>query len=49
MKKQVVLFVVVLVIASLVSSCASPKPAYKTREGKKKLEHYNKLQYGQKM
>lgn len=36
----------ITLLAILVSACASPKPAYKTRKGKKKLKHYNTLQYG---
>jgi hypothetical protein len=42
MKKVVVFLMVCLVI---VCSCG-PRPAYKTASGKKKLKHYNRLQYG---
>jgi hypothetical protein len=48
-------FVGVLIVALLfLSACSnnrytyrpSPRPAYKTSEGKKKTKHYNSLQYG---
>jgi hypothetical protein len=45
MKKRVGYFVLALLIGGL-SSCASPKPYYQTREGKKKQDYYNKIQYG---
>ena len=45
MKKVLVVFVAALVV---ISGCASPKPAYKTAQGKKKLKYYNAIQYGQK-
>jgi hypothetical protein len=32
----------------LFTSCTSPKPAYKTANGKKKLKYYNAIQFGQK-
>ncbi|MFZ1807549.1 MAG: hypothetical protein WAU36_10025 [Cyclobacteriaceae bacterium] len=44
MKKLVGIAVVVMLF---LGSCASPKPYYETSEGKKKLKHYNKLQFGQ--
>lgn len=31
----------------LLGACASPKPYFETAEGKKKLKHYNKIQFGQ--
>jgi len=43
MKKALV---IITILAIVISSCGSPKPAYKTRSGKKKLKHYNALQYG---
>lgn len=43
MKKLVGLVLVVM----LMGACATPKPYYETSEGKKKLKHYNKLQFGQ--
>lgn len=37
-----------LVIAALLLlDACGPKPQYKTREGKKKLKHYNSVQYQQ--
>jgi len=44
MKKIVGLFLVTMLF---LGACASPKPYYETREGKKKLKHYNRLQFGQ--
>ncbi len=41
MKKVLSLFIVLLVV---LGSCG-PKPAYKTKEGKRKQKHYNDLQY----
>jgi hypothetical protein len=38
-----------LVAASIIlSSCATPKPYYKTAEGKKKQKYYNEIQFGGK-
>jgi len=37
---------ILTILAIIISSCASNKPAYKTRKGKKKLKHYNALQFG---
>ncbi len=48
MKKVIVFFVGAFLIG-LLFSCTTPKSYYKTREGKKKQDYYNKLQYGQKM
>jgi len=45
MKTRVVYFVLALLISGL-ASCASPRPYYQTREGKKKQDYYNKIQYG---
>jgi hypothetical protein len=45
MKKGVVLFVIVLVIAG---ACGSDRPYYKTAEGKRKQKYYNELQFGGK-
>jgi len=45
MKKCFVLFVSALI---LFIGCTSPKPAYKTANGKKKLKYYNAIQFGQK-
>jgi len=45
MKTCVVLFVSALI---LFTSCAGPKPSYKTAQGKKKLKYYNAIQFGQK-
>ncbi|MEX2233437.1 MAG: hypothetical protein WD824_14840 [Cyclobacteriaceae bacterium] len=36
----------VLVVSIILSSCASGKPYYKTREGKKKQKYYNDIQFG---
>jgi hypothetical protein len=38
----------ILVLAIAFSACNSNKAAYKTANGKKKLKHYNKLQYGER-
>jgi hypothetical protein len=45
--KKISVLVLLAFSISLVLSCG-PKPAYKTVEGKKKLEHYNKLQFGER-
>lgn len=38
-----------MLVASIVlSSCASSKPYYKTKEGKKKQKYYNDIQFGGK-
>lgn len=37
-----------LLIAIIMSSCASGKPYYKTAEGKKKQKYYNDIQFGGK-
>lgn len=34
-----------LIAALIVLGSCGPKPMYKTREGKKKLKHYNALQF----
>ncbi|HNP05977.1 MAG TPA: hypothetical protein PKN99_00040 [Cyclobacteriaceae bacterium] len=44
MKKVVGIFLVVMLF---LGACATPKPYYETSKGKKKLKHYNKLQFGQ--
>ncbi|HRW98906.1 MAG TPA: hypothetical protein P5280_05425, partial [Cyclobacteriaceae bacterium] len=36
----------IVVLAILITSCG-PKPYYETSVGKKKLKHYNSLQFGQ--
>ena len=36
----------ILVIVAIVLGSCSAKPMYKTRAGKKKLKHYNALQFG---
>lgn len=36
-----------LVAALLLLDACGPKPQYKTREGKRKLKHYNSVQYQQ--
>jgi hypothetical protein len=41
MKKVIGLLMVLVIV---ISSCG-PKPMYKTSAGKKKLKHYNALQY----
>jgi len=38
-------FILLLALLFLFSSCG-PKPQYKTIAGKKKLKHYNKIQFG---
>jgi hypothetical protein len=53
MKKAVGFLLVALIIFSACSGPKygyrpSPRPAYKTSDGKKKTKHYNSLQYGGK-
>ncbi len=36
------------VAAILLSSCAGPRPYYKTAEGKRKQKYYNEIQFGGK-
>ena len=36
---------ILLALSFLFSACG-PKPMYKTMEGKKKLKHYNSIQFG---
>ncbi|MEQ8424973.1 MAG: hypothetical protein RIA63_09700 [Cyclobacteriaceae bacterium] len=35
-----------MLLILILTSCG-PKPYYETSEGKKKLKHYNRIQYGQ--
>ena len=35
----------ILLVTFMVLSACGPKPMYKTSAGKKKLKHYNALQY----
>ncbi|EMR01542.1 hypothetical protein [Cesiribacter andamanensis] len=42
MKKYLLLLLLLFVV--LLEGCA-PKPQYQTRSGKKKLKHYNSIQY----
>ncbi|MFN7488506.1 MAG: hypothetical protein ACK57K_14085 [Chryseotalea sp.] len=35
-----------VISAVLVASCATPKPYYETKKGRKKQEYYNDLYYG---
>jgi len=42
MKNLVYLLLALIILAS---SCG-PRPMYKTHEGKKKLDHYNSIQFG---
>jgi hypothetical protein len=51
MKKAVGFLLVALLFLSACSNNRysyrpNPRPAYKTSEGKKKIKHYNSLQYG---
>lgn len=39
---------IVVVIALAIGACSSPKPYYKTKEGKKKQKYYNDIQFGGK-
>jgi uncharacterized lipoprotein YajG len=41
MQRKLLLFITFLV---LITACA-PRPQYKTAKGKKKLKHYNSIQY----
>ncbi len=43
---RVVAFFVVAFISGIIFSCASPKPYYKTAEGRKKTKYYNDIQFG---
>ncbi|HEY9049219.1 MAG TPA: hypothetical protein VIN08_25130 [Ohtaekwangia sp.] len=42
-----ILAMIVLLAVTLVA-CHNDRPAYRTSSGKKKLKHYNKLQYGER-
>lgn len=44
--KAIMKFVSFLVVGIILLSACGPKPQYKTRVGKKKLKHYNSIQYG---
>jgi len=37
---------IILTLFALIVGACGPKPMYKTRSGKKKLKHYNSIQYG---
>ncbi len=41
----VLFFGLILICLMILSSCG-PRPQYKTAKGKKKLKHYNSIQYG---
>lgn len=43
MKKIIGMMVIVTLVAA---SCATPKPYYETKTGRKKQEYYNDLYYG---
>lgn len=45
--KVIIKIVSVLIVGAIFLSACGPKPQYKTRLGKKKLKHYNSIQYGQ--
>ena len=45
MKKILEDLLVVGLLIMLLASCG-PRPQYKTAKGKKKLKHYNSIQYG---
>ena len=45
MKKLVGILIVALIFFS---ACSSPKPYYKTAEGKRKQKYYNEIQFGGK-
>ncbi|MBN8577070.1 MAG: hypothetical protein KF775_15695 [Cyclobacteriaceae bacterium] len=36
----------ILVAVVMLSACATPKPYYETKEGKRKQKYYNDIQYG---
>jgi preprotein translocase subunit SecY len=44
--KRMMWIVVALIL--FISCSTVPKPYYETREGKKKLKHYNAIQFGQR-
>ncbi|UII23474.1 hypothetical protein [Fulvivirga ligni] len=46
MKATIKYFCFILTLLAILTSCG-PKPQYKTAVGKKKLKHYNSIQYGQ--
>jgi len=43
--KSLIKSVVVLLASLVLFAACGPKPQYKTRLGKKKLKHYNSIQY----
>ncbi|ELR69441.1 hypothetical protein C900_04973 [Fulvivirga imtechensis AK7] len=45
--KVILKFVSLLIVGVLLLTACGPRPQYKTRVGKKKLKHYNSIQYGQ--
>jgi hypothetical protein len=45
MKKVVGIMLVALI---MFTACSSPKPYYKTAEGKRKQKYYNEIQFGGK-
>ena len=49
MTKHMKKLVGILMVASIVfSACSTPKPYYKTAEGKRKQKYYNEIQFGGK-
>jgi ABC-type oligopeptide transport system substrate-binding subunit len=40
-------FMLLLLLGVLLLEACAPKPQYQTRSGKKKLKHYNSIQYQQ--
>ncbi|GIL23499.1 MAG: hypothetical protein BroJett042_20120 [Bacteroidota bacterium] len=39
-------YVALLLALIFLAACASPKPYYETKEGKRKQKYYNDIQYG---
>jgi len=40
--------IAILLMGIFILGACGPKPMYKTKAGKKKLKHYNALQFGDK-
>lgn len=40
--------IILTVFAFMLGACASPKPYYQTKKGKKKQKYYNEIQFGGK-
>jgi ABC-type oligopeptide transport system substrate-binding subunit len=47
MRRRILSLLLLIASALVLLQACGPKPQYKTREGKKKLKHYNSIQYEQ--